>query len=343
MWTRFFPAVKKARELIAAGAIGEPVLFQADFGFCGNPKTQDRVFNPALGGGALLDIGIYPIAAASLCFRCSAPVEVKAVGTLGASGVDEIGSLALQVGSWLHAWPRAQANKHAHANKHRHQCAAQQIKAVGLQASHHHPRPLPLHSHSHTHTYTHNHTHTHTPHTNSPTQYPGGGSATIGFTLRAQTPEEATYIGSKGYMRLASPSHAPTKLILVTPLGRSSSKEEVFEFPLPENKGPALNFPSSEGFQSVVSAQLLLLSVLREAVRSRACCPFSTPGVSALWFCESARVSVQRNTFPTNACVCFHAVVFALHVSRQHDYPVQPTSHVRLLNTSHAVVVLSAW
>jgi predicted dehydrogenase len=191
MWTRFFPAVKKARELIAAGAIGEPVLFQADFGFCGNPETQDRVFNPALGGGALLDIGIYPIAAASLCFRCSAPVEVKAVGTLGASGVDEIGSLALQVRSWLHAWPQAQASKHARANKHRHQCAAQQIEAVGLQASHHHPHPHPLHSHSHTHTYTRT----------APTLTP-----TLTLTLTRRTPTHAPSTPEVVLRPSASPS-----------------------------------------------------------------------------------------------------------------------------------------
>ena len=53
MWTRFIPTVVKARDLIAQGAIGEVRMVQADFGFRAPMDPQSRLFNKALGGGAL--------------------------------------------------------------------------------------------------------------------------------------------------------------------------------------------------------------------------------------------------------------------------------------------------
>ena len=57
MWTRFLPAIVKVREMLAAGAIGEPRWLAADFGFQAPFNPQSRIFDPALGGGALLDVG----------------------------------------------------------------------------------------------------------------------------------------------------------------------------------------------------------------------------------------------------------------------------------------------
>lgn len=97
MWTRFFPAVRKVKELIDARTVGDPMLFQADFGFrVAERRDVPRLFDPALGGGAALDIGIYPIAAASLAFGGVEPTTVKAVATIGPTGVDEQAVLALQ-------------------------------------------------------------------------------------------------------------------------------------------------------------------------------------------------------------------------------------------------------
>lgn len=64
MWTYFLPAIKKAKQWIAEGRIGEIIHFKSDFGFRATFNPQGRLFNPDLAGGALLDIGIYPLAAA---------------------------------------------------------------------------------------------------------------------------------------------------------------------------------------------------------------------------------------------------------------------------------------
>jgi predicted dehydrogenase len=74
-------------EIIQSGEIGELQMIQADFGFRAAKPTPQRLYDPVLGGGALLDIGIYPVfLAASLLGR---PIETKAVMTPYPSGVDE--------------------------------------------------------------------------------------------------------------------------------------------------------------------------------------------------------------------------------------------------------------
>lgn len=87
MWTRFLPAMVRVRELIAAGAIGEVRSVTADFGFRANFDPASRLFAPELGGGALLDIGVYPL---NLAFMvCGEPLAVHSLANLGATGVDE--------------------------------------------------------------------------------------------------------------------------------------------------------------------------------------------------------------------------------------------------------------
>jgi predicted dehydrogenase len=93
MWTRFLPHVRKTEELIAAGAIGEVRLVQADFAFRGEFNPASRLFNPALGGGGLLDIGVYPLSLAHLLL--GEPTAITGVATLGDTGVDESAVLAL--------------------------------------------------------------------------------------------------------------------------------------------------------------------------------------------------------------------------------------------------------
>ena len=58
----------KVRELLAQGAIGEVRMINADFGFRTELNPKGRLFDLALGGGALLDVGIYPISLASMIF-----------------------------------------------------------------------------------------------------------------------------------------------------------------------------------------------------------------------------------------------------------------------------------
>ena len=86
-WTKFLPQYQKVSELINHGDIGKLKLIQADFGFCAEQPTPQRLYDPKLGGGALLDIGIYPLfLATSLLGR---PDGVEAVMSPYPSGVDE--------------------------------------------------------------------------------------------------------------------------------------------------------------------------------------------------------------------------------------------------------------
>jgi predicted dehydrogenase len=86
MWMRFNPLIARVRELAASGAIGEVRSVKAAFGFPMPYDPAHRLWDPALGGGALLDVGIYPVALAYLLL--GEPASVAAVGSLSASGVD---------------------------------------------------------------------------------------------------------------------------------------------------------------------------------------------------------------------------------------------------------------
>ena len=94
MWTRFLPAYGALRDLLAAGTVGTPLVVEADFGFRRPLDPAHRLFDRALGGGALLDLGIYALQLASLVL--GPPERVAAQAHLGRTGVDE------QVAAVLH-------------------------------------------------------------------------------------------------------------------------------------------------------------------------------------------------------------------------------------------------
>ncbi len=96
MWTRFQPAVVKARELIADGAIGEVRTVQADLGVSRPMDASDRLFALELGGGTLLDLGVYVVNFAHMIL--GAPAKVTAAGQIGQTGVDVESSLLLEYG-----------------------------------------------------------------------------------------------------------------------------------------------------------------------------------------------------------------------------------------------------
>ena len=86
MWTRFQPAIVRMRELIADGAIGTALSVQADLGVLRDYDPQDRLFNPALGGGAVLDLGVYVVSFAQMVL--GTPDRVVSYGVIGPSGVE---------------------------------------------------------------------------------------------------------------------------------------------------------------------------------------------------------------------------------------------------------------
>jgi len=88
MWTRFLPPVAKAREWIAEGRIGEVKALTANFGFDAGWDPEGRLLNKKLGGGALLDAGIYPVSFASMVFGRQ-PERIESSAYLGETGVDE--------------------------------------------------------------------------------------------------------------------------------------------------------------------------------------------------------------------------------------------------------------
>lgn len=87
LWTRFLPQTLKVMELIDAGAIGGVHSIKADFGFQAKFDSAGRVFNQALGGGSLMDVGIYPVFLALLIM--GKPTEIQAVASIGETKVDE--------------------------------------------------------------------------------------------------------------------------------------------------------------------------------------------------------------------------------------------------------------
>jgi predicted dehydrogenase len=93
IWSRYLPAYRSLVDIIAAGRIGEPLLVEADFGVRRPLEPEHRLFDLALGGGALLDLGIYPIQLCSLVL--GSPEHVVADGVVGVTGVDEVNAAVL--------------------------------------------------------------------------------------------------------------------------------------------------------------------------------------------------------------------------------------------------------
>lgn len=103
MWTRFLPHLDVARQLLSDGALGDLESVQADHGQFFTPDPRHRLFDPDAAGGALLDLGIYPVSLAS--FALGTPTRITAVGRLTDTGVDAHASIVLSEhpGSAAHA------------------------------------------------------------------------------------------------------------------------------------------------------------------------------------------------------------------------------------------------
>lgn len=95
LWSRFSPAWRQARAWMEAGRIGVPRHVTASFGFRGSRDPAGRLLNPALGGGAMWDVGVYTLAFATAMLGTQ--VEAMQVQTrVGVTGVDEDASMMLR-------------------------------------------------------------------------------------------------------------------------------------------------------------------------------------------------------------------------------------------------------
>jgi predicted dehydrogenase len=101
MWTRYLPHMVRVRELIAAGALGDVRAVYADHGQQFEVDPASRLFAPALGGGALLDLGVYPVSLASMVL--GRPSAVVAASDPAVTGVDSQTSMLLQHAGGAHA------------------------------------------------------------------------------------------------------------------------------------------------------------------------------------------------------------------------------------------------
>lgn len=94
MWTRFQPAIQAAKEVVAWGRIGDVVSVQGDLIANRAFDPSERLFNRAMGGGALLDLGVYPISLAQ--FFLGEVKEVHCAARLYPNGVDAAASITLK-------------------------------------------------------------------------------------------------------------------------------------------------------------------------------------------------------------------------------------------------------
>ena len=93
MWTRYMPMLTTIREVIGSGIIGEPKSLTANLGYVIGDK--ERLTNPALGGGALLDVGVYTINFALMIFGHNIS-KIYSCCTFTETGVDEQNTICLQ-------------------------------------------------------------------------------------------------------------------------------------------------------------------------------------------------------------------------------------------------------
>lgn len=89
MWTRFLPAIRKVKEWLSAGIIGEVRMVDVRFSNRAPWNPESRLFKPELGGGALLDVGIYCTSFISMVYGQS-PTSIQSLVNKGKTGVDEL-------------------------------------------------------------------------------------------------------------------------------------------------------------------------------------------------------------------------------------------------------------
>ncbi len=94
MWTICMPFIQKIQEIISDGILGDVKYITADFSFGVPNDPEGRLMNKALGGGSVLDVGVYPVFLAA--FFLGEPTIIRTVSKLALTGVDEYASILLQ-------------------------------------------------------------------------------------------------------------------------------------------------------------------------------------------------------------------------------------------------------
>ena len=86
-WTRFQPSFNRAMEIVRSGELGALKMVRSDFAFNAEYNPGKRLYNVALGGGSLLDIGIYPVFMSLMAL--GRPSEIKTMATICPTGAEE--------------------------------------------------------------------------------------------------------------------------------------------------------------------------------------------------------------------------------------------------------------
>ncbi|MDQ4127047.1 MAG: Gfo/Idh/MocA family oxidoreductase [Actinomycetota bacterium] len=163
MWTRFFPLMERVRALISNGGIGELRMLTADFGFRTDLDPASRLFAPDLGGGALLDVGVYCVSLASMVL--GPPLRTAGRSHIGETGVDEQAAVILE--------------------------------------------------------------------------HQAGRLSTLSIGIRTATPQEATILGTEGYVKIHPPWWRPTAMTV----SRPGKEDEVVEA---QTTGNGFNYEAAE-------------------------------------------------------------------------------------------------
>ena len=142
-WMRFTPLMVELRKLLDVGVIGDLRMVTADFGIRVDFDPNFRLFDPMLGGGGMLDVGVYPLSLAQMVL--GTPSKVTGLAELGETGVDE-----------------------------------QSAAVLG---------------------------------------YAGGQLAVLHNAIRTETPQEATIVGTEGWIRIDAPWWMPESMSIHKPDG----------------------------------------------------------------------------------------------------------------------------
>lgn len=94
MWTACMPFLNAIKEIIDAGTIGKLKRVSADFGFSAPKDLDGRLYNKLLGGGAMMDVGVYPLFLATILL--GEPSVTKSISSLAETGIDEYTNTILQ-------------------------------------------------------------------------------------------------------------------------------------------------------------------------------------------------------------------------------------------------------